>query len=192
MNPESVPSLEDVLDAYALETENDNATLERYLRDYPQYAAELVELSRQLDRPVDVSTMPLDAADRARIDAAWAQFASATDSAASSSLLALEPAKMRSIANALGVPRQILSAFREGRVIVETVPRLFIEHLAEAIGTPYEALRASLARAPSLVPNRSYKADEKPEIPQQVAFEQLLVDACVPPEKRAALLADKD
>jgi len=196
MNPESTPSLEDVLDAYALEAENDNATLERYLRDYPLYAAELVDLSHELDRPIDVSTAPLDAADRALIDVAWTRFASTAASDAFSPLLALEPSKMRAVASALGVPRQILSAFRERRVIVETVPRLFLERLAVALGTPLEVLRDSLPRAPNLfpqlVPNRSYKADEKPNATKQVSFEQLLIDACVPPEKRAALLAERD
>ncbi|MBL9187491.1 MAG: hypothetical protein JNK23_08450 [Opitutaceae bacterium] len=192
MNPEPVPSLQDVLEAYALELENDNATLERYIRAYPQYAPDLVEVSRELERPMDVSTAPLDAEDRTLVQNAWVQLNAIADSNATNSLLTLEPAKMRSIASSLGIPRQILSAFREGRVIVESIPRLFLEHLAEALGTPYEALRSSLARAPNLVPSRSYKADEKPITPQQVSFEQLLIDACVPPDKRAALLAKKD
>lgn len=196
MNPKSIPSLEDVLDAYALEVDNDNATLERYLRDYPQHAAELVELSRELDRPIDVSTTPLTEADQVLIAQAWTQFVSASSSAGSTPLLALQPAKMREIAGAFGLPRQVLSAFREGRVVVESVPRYFLEHLAEALGTPFEALRTSLAHAPNFLPrlaeNRSYKGDEKPEAPQQVTFEQLLVDARVPPDKIAELMSKKD
>lgn len=196
MNPKSIPSLEDVLDAYALEADNDNATLERYLRDYPQHAAELVELSRELDRPVDVSTTPLTEADHVLIAQAWTQFVSASGSATSTPLLALQPAKMREIAGTFGLPRQVLSAFRERRVVVESVPRYFLERLAEALGTPFEAFRTSLARAPNSLPrfaeNRSYKGDEKPEVPQQVTFEQLLVDARVPPDKIAELMGKKD
>lgn len=192
MNLESTPSLDDVLEAYALEADNDNATLERYLRDYPQHFAELIELSRELDRPLDPSTTPLDSTERAQITKAWIAFNSTSDSTDSSSLLVWAPEKMRSIASVLGVPRQVISAFRERRVILESVPRYFLEGLAEAIGAPCEALRASLVLAPSLASSRSYKADEKPSAPQQVTFEQLLIDACVSSEKRAELLAEKD
>ena len=193
MNTKSTPSLDDVLDAYAIEADNDNATLERYLREYPQYAADLVDLSRELDRPLDVSTAPLDAEERTLVAKAWAQFNFITDSAVSavsSSALVWDPEKMKTIANALGVPRQIISAFREGRVILESVPRRFLERMAEAFGATYEALRASLACAPDFAASRSYKADEKPKAPQPVTFEQLLIEACVSPEKRTELLAE--
>ncbi|MCL2330274.1 MAG: hypothetical protein FWC56_03130 [Phycisphaerae bacterium] len=190
MNTKSTPSLDDVLSAYALEADNDNATLERYLREYPQFAAELVDLSRELDRPLDMSTAPLDAEERALIAKAWAQFNSITDSAVSSSPLAWDSEKMKAIASALGVPRQIISAFREGRVILESVPRRFLERMAESFGATYEALRTSLARTPDFATSRSYKADEKPKAPQPVTFEQLLIEACVSPEKRTELLAE--
>ena len=48
----SAPSREDVLDAFAVEPNHERNTLERYLRDYPQYAAELVDLSRELSRVI--------------------------------------------------------------------------------------------------------------------------------------------
>lgn len=193
MNVKSTPSLNDVLEAYAIEADNDNATLERYLRDYPQYTAELVELSRELDCPLDVNTTPLDAADNARIAKAWAQFTSTNDpTVATSSAPAWDPVKMKAAASAFGVPRQIISAFREGRVILESVPRHFLERLAEILGATCEALEISLSRPPDLAVSRNYKADEKPKDPQRITFEQLLIDACVTPEKRAELLAEKD
>jgi hypothetical protein len=39
---------------------------------------------------------------------------------------------------------------------------------------------------------RSYKADGKPTASDQVTFEQVLIDAGVPAEKRAGLLAEAD
>jgi len=44
------PSLESVLDAFAVESEPDRLTLERYLRLFPEYANELIELSCELSR----------------------------------------------------------------------------------------------------------------------------------------------
>ena len=43
-----------------------------------------------------------------------------------------------------------------------------------------------------LAAGRSYKADGKPAIGGQVTFEQVLIDAGVPAEKRARLLAEAD
>ena len=46
------PSRESVLDAFAVESEPGRSTLERYLRLYPEYAGELIDLSRELSREV--------------------------------------------------------------------------------------------------------------------------------------------
>lgn len=69
--PESPPSLEDVLDAYSVEEDTGSATLQRYLRDYPEYAEELVDLSRELSRFSAHCSEPLTADDHALIDEAW-------------------------------------------------------------------------------------------------------------------------
>jgi hypothetical protein len=44
------PSRESVLDAFAIESEPGRSTLERYLRLYPEYAGELIDLSRAQSR----------------------------------------------------------------------------------------------------------------------------------------------
>jgi len=46
--------------------------------------------------------------------------------------------------------------------------------------------------ADQLAGARSYKADGKPSIGDQVTFEQALIEAGVPAEKRASLLAEAD
>ena len=67
----SAPSREDVLDAFAVEPNHERNTLERYLRDYPQYAAELVDLSRELSRVIFENKEPLSAEDQTLIEGAW-------------------------------------------------------------------------------------------------------------------------
>ena len=67
------PSRESVLDAFAVESELSRSTLERYLRLYPEYAGELIDLSRELNREACDDTAPLSAADRVLVDAAWSQ-----------------------------------------------------------------------------------------------------------------------
>jgi hypothetical protein len=98
MTPDpSIPSIADVLEAYALEAQNDAATLAKYLREFPRYTAELVEYSRELDRAIDASTAPMDAADQARIDAGWQKLSAAAKAAAISPLSRLTPAKTRAM-----------------------------------------------------------------------------------------------
>jgi hypothetical protein len=70
-DPNSDAALDDVLDAFAVEPTPGRDTLERYLRHYPQFANELIDLSRELHREVPAETGPESAEDQARIEAAW-------------------------------------------------------------------------------------------------------------------------
>lgn len=186
------PSRDDVLDAFAVEQDIGRETLERYLRDYPQYAAELVDLSRELSRVIVEDDEPLSAEDLALVDAAWRRHLEAAPMPIVDPIATLSVAESRTIARDLGVPRQIITAFRERKVIVASVPRRFLAHLASAVNSTVEAIESALAFPPLQSPARSYKADERPRTETPVTFEQLLIDAGVPEEKRALLMADDD
>jgi hypothetical protein len=62
---------EDVLNAFAIEEEPGKKTLERYLRDYPEYAGELIDLSREIHRKLEADAYPLSKDDMDMIDGAW-------------------------------------------------------------------------------------------------------------------------
>jgi hypothetical protein len=185
------PSREAVLDAFAVENEPGRSTLERYLRLYPEYAAELVDLSCEISREVFDDDAPLSAADRARIDSAWSRHAAALPAATSDLFSALALDDWRAIAQRLDVPRQVVTALRERRVSLVSVPPGVLRRLAEAMRTSVPQLRScwDLSRPVGV---RSYKADGKPVIGEQVTFEQLLIDAGVPAERRARLLAEAE
>lgn len=185
------PSRESVLDAFAVEDTPDRSTLERYLRLYPEYAAELVDLSRELTREAYDDTAPLSAADQALIDAAWTQHAAALPTAAADPFTALTVDDWRAVAQHLDVPRQVVTALRERRVSVISIPARFLQRLAEATRSSVAQLESSWGTA-QLAATRSYKADRKPTIGEQVTFEQVLIDAGVPAEKRARLLGEAD
>ena len=191
MNPtDKRPSRESVLDAFAVESELGRLTLERYLRLYPEYAGELIDLSRELCRETYEDAALLSAADQALIDAAWSQHARA-EPAAADPFAALTVDDWRAVAQVLDVPRQVVSALRERRVALVSIPRRFLAMLAGAMRSSVAQLQASWEPAPLIVA-RSYKADNKPGVGEQVTFEQVLIDAGVPSEKRARLLADAD
>lgn len=185
------PSREAVLDAFAVESEPDRTTLERYLSLYPEYAAELIDLARELSREISEDTTPLSAADRALIDAAWSQHAKARPEATRDPFAALTADDWRTVAQQLDVPRQVVTALRERRVSLLSIPHRFLRKLASAMRCSITQLELSWGATP-LVAVRSYKADAKPITGEQVTFEKVLIDAGVPVEKRTMLLKEID
>ncbi|WP_231565158.1 hypothetical protein [Sphingomonas sp. Ant H11] len=84
-----------------------------------------------------------------------------------------------------------MTALRERRVSLVSIPRRFLAILADAMRSSVAQLESSWGPA-HLIVARSYKADSKPVAGEQVTFEQVLIDAGVPAEKRARLLAEAD
>lgn len=185
------PSRESVLDAFAVESEPGRSTLERYLRLYPEYAGELIDLSCELSREASDDTAPLSAADQALIDAAWSRHAAAIPAATVDPFAALTVEDWRTVARGLDVPRQVVTALRERRVLLLSIPRRFLQRFAEATRSTLAQLEASWGLG-QLAGARSYKAHGKPTASEQVTFEQVLIDAGVPADKRARLLAEAD
>jgi hypothetical protein len=183
------PSREAVLDAFAVESVPDRSTLEQYLRLYPEYAAELVDLSRELCREDRDDTTPLTAADRKLLDAAWARHAAAQPTAAADPFAALTADDWRAVARRLDVPRQVVTALRERRVLLISIPKRFLQMFADAAGSTIALVEASWGSPESSLA-RSYKADSKPTVGEQVTLEQVLIEGGVPAEKRARLLAE--
>ena len=190
--PTPQPSLEDVLDAFAVEPDPGRQTLERYLRDYPRYAADLIDFSRELSRSVFEDEEPLSSEDQLLIDEAWQRHLKTTPEEIPDPFASLSVEELREIAGRLEVPRQVVTAFRQRRVIISTVPRRFLSRLATAMSTTVERLVGVLELPPVPSPERSYKADSKLGVDASVTFEQILMDAGVSDQKRTALLADDD
>lgn len=188
------PTLEEVLDAYAVEVVHDRATLENYLRDFPQFSEELVELSREVSRVVEYDESPLSATEEALIEKAWqnhvqpiAQSADEIDPLAN-----LSVPQLREVAHQLGVPRQVITAFRERRVMLESVPKSFLAAFARALSCTVDLLSSVISETSGSDFSRSYKADIKPTAGEAISFEKLLIDAGVSEAKCADLLAEKD
>jgi hypothetical protein len=192
-SPTQNPSLEDALGAFSVETNPGRETLELYLRRYPQFAEALIDLSRELHRASPSPAALLAAEDEARIDAAWRRHVEALSPQAQADLFAaFSTQELRDLSKALDVPRQVITAFRDRRVILDSVPRHFLGRLAALVHQPLERLAATLAPVGQPAIARSYKSDAKPTVGEPVTFERLLIDAGVPDDKRAQLLADAD
>lgn len=191
--------LDDVLESFALEAEADTTALARYLRDYPQYALALVDLSHEMGQTLPDKPAPLSPRDEARIASAWTRFATSgtktIDAAKTRSASVFEgrsAAEMKTLAAKLGVPRQVVAAVRDRRVLIDTIPRAFLTRMATGMGARVEDLMASIAGVRSTTLAASYKADTRPVLSEQVPFERILIDAGVSAETRAGILAEVD
>lgn len=191
MNPNAhQPSREDVLDAFAVEPSHGREILERYLREYPHFSNELVDLSRELSRVPDGAERPMSLQEQAMVEAAWQQHMPIETKSAKDPLADLSVAQLREIAVQLDVPRQVVTAFRERRIVATSVPRRFLTRMAAALNCTVDLLVSTLTLPSGAVLARSYKSDGKPSAETAATFERLLIDAGVSEEKRTALLAD--
>jgi ATP-dependent Clp protease ATP-binding subunit ClpA len=192
----SEPDRADVLEEFALEAEQDPQALERYIERYPDLAIDLVDAARELMRAIQTNPKPLSRSEEALIDALWERYstgvpataAAPVDAGASPVLRGRPIQDMREIAKKLGLPRQVVTALRQGRVIFATLPDRFLGMLAIAAGATVEAARAELDISRPLASAGSFKADKKISQPQQVSFEQILIDAKVDKATRQRLL----
>lgn len=178
-----------VLELFAMEPDTGGLTLQRYLRKYPEYTTQLVDLSQEIFRFSIQEERPLSADDHVRIDTAWSRIHSVPNTVVIDPFTALSVPQLREIAQSLKVPRQIVTAFRERTVIVSSVPKHFLEHVARLVGRNVQELLGILALPPQSL-TRSYKANNKPTEAIQVTFEQLLRDAGLSDEDIKLLLVD--
>jgi hypothetical protein len=187
-------ALEDVLDLFQMEKVHDGEVLARYVKAHPEFALQLIDLSRLIATPELDDDAALSAIDQSRIDAAWIVHKAAGPELPEgpNPLDALVGERGKALAATLGVPRQIVTCLRERKVDPSRTPRPILRTLAEALEIPEAHVIAAMRQPPAFATARSFKADEKPGATGQVSFEQVLIDAGVPEADRARLLADGD
>jgi hypothetical protein len=131
------PSREDVLDAFAVETIPDRATLERYLRLYTRRP-----VARARPR-MPRRDGPLTAEDSKLLDAAWERHAAALPTVATEPFASLTADDWRAVARRLDVPRQVVTALRERRVLLISIPKRFLQMFADAVGSTMALIEAA-------------------------------------------------
>lgn len=188
---------EDILYAFALEPNHDRATLERYLREYPDLAEELIDLMGELRlgrarRP----SFAEQAADTGA-GAAWQEFLAcgpeeACAAEAPNPFARFKGQAFADLADALDVPRSFLTPFRDGLVAAASIPAAFRRRLADAMGVTVEAIQTYLL-APQPAPiARAFKSDGKPSHQGQKTFRELVESTEMSDERRRILLQDCD
>jgi hypothetical protein len=183
--------LQDVLDEFMMEEGQGSEVLARYVQEYPQFATQLIDFSILAASDDDDDQNELSAIDQSRIDAAWIAFSAidTNDTPASDPLAKLSGSKGKSVAEALGVPRQVVSCFREHKVIATSVPHDVLQIFADELEVPTAHVIAAMSRQFGGFGGRQFKAYGKPSTGEQVSFEQVLIDAGVSEADRSRLLS---
>ncbi|CAO3405514.1 hypothetical protein [Azospirillum palustre] len=184
---------EEILLEFAAEPQHDRKTLERYLRDHPNLAEELVDLSLELRLQRTTSTQSVST-DEEWVEASLRSFKAMMGTgpvATADPFALLSSTELVAVRRRLNVPSAVLLGFRSRIVDVATVPVRFFEALARELDSTPEGLRRFLAAPPRVAAGLSYKADGAPMLDgERISFEKLLLDARVPEEDRKRLLAE--
>jgi hypothetical protein len=185
--------LEEVLLAFSVEPVHDRATLERYLKQYPQFSEDLVDMSHELrlgGRGVSDSVE-----DEATFQRALKQFVGTAPRVSGTSVNPFDAFRglaFAELADTLRVPRSILIAFRDRLVIESSVPSAFAARIARSARTTVADLMAHLQQPPVLAATANYKADQKPTASGKVALDALLDASGVTPEQKADIYTAVD
>lgn len=185
MAKHSEASRDDVLYAFAMDHETGGSSpLARYLKDYPQFAIDLVEFSRELSR--EVSDEPLDAEELAYLDGKMGRL---RESAVTLSNLQAAPTRLfTEAATALGLPLQVGLALRERRIEVASLPGRLLEKLAQALHASATTVHSFLSMPAQVSTLRANKSNNKPGPALKVPLERLLADAGMDEARITALL----
>ncbi len=172
-------SRDDVLNDFSIEFDYSKETLLKFVREFPEYANDLVDLSIELFREVDESR-PLTLENKVSIQSAMDRFRN--ELALQQEPVNIAPQLFLNAANELQLPRQVLMAFGGRRVELASIPLHFLEKLAGILKVTITQLQAFLSLPPQQ-PQRSYKSNVKPTASDKVSFEKVLRDALIPEEK---------
>lgn len=184
------PPFDDVLEAFALEPDTGKATLERYLRDYPEYSEAILDFATEIAKGDVVRNEPFSARELALIETGWEKHVKAAPKLIADPFAILSGVELGKIAAMLQVPKQVLTALRDRTIVAASIPKRFAKRLAAEIHSDLDTLMAFFAFPPALSVARSRKSDAKPKIAERKTFEQVLTDAGVAPEIRKYLLMD--
>jgi hypothetical protein len=188
---------EGVLYAFAVEPSHDQTTLERYLRQYPELAEEIVDLLSELRlgevyRPEFSAMVPDLGADAALQEflACGPQQGCITE--APNPFARFFGIPFVELADTLNIPRSFLTPFRDGLVVAASIPSPFVQRLAKAMDATIETLEAHFLTSRPGPIARAFSSQETPSHQGQATFRELIENTEMSDEQRRLLLQDID
>ncbi|ODR93290.1 hypothetical protein [Sinorhizobium alkalisoli] len=176
---------EETLSAFAVEPSHDKATLDFYLKQHPELANELIDLSLELEM-ADPTEEDVFDTDSAIVNTAWAAFIAGGATYAPITAASFT----REVAHSLGIKSSALMGLRDKKVEIQSLPIAFSTRLSRALATSVERLVEYLAGPQAMPVGASFKSDAKPEQKSKISIEQLLAECGHTPEQIANILRE--
>jgi hypothetical protein len=200
MNTNSDEMRDEVLYAFSVEPNKDSVTLEKYLREYPQYKEELIDLSIEIFANPNQDFSPVSEGDSKEAELVWERFQSSltTETTVSGSssvknpLLNLDRSRFRALAKKLGVNSLFLTMLRDRTIKVSTIPTQLIGILAKELDVSSDVMRNALVGEPTVSSSVRFKADGKPTATEQVSFDEALDSCSLSDSQKEKLMEMKD
>lgn len=193
----SISTEEEVLLAFAVEEQHDHLMLERYIKQYPQYATALVDCSIEflLDSPHFKSEE--EHSSDAAVDRAWKQFEVSIPCAVRrksfvNPFAQLSSTAFREIAKKLNVNSLFLGRVRDRTIKSGTYPLRFVQKIACELGISVDNMLEYLASPPTIVSSQSFKSSVKPTVSEQISFDQAAKTSQLTQTQEEALAALRD
>lgn len=188
---------EEILLSFAVEHDQEDGILERYLRQYPHLADQLIDLSLELRLRRSTGEKATDPTDEQWVEASLATFRAALPVQISAEMTdpfaKVSAQELIALRRELGVPSGVIQGFSSRLVDIASVPAWVVDTFASYLRSTADELRTFMAAPPRLTPGISYKADVTPSAKKEkITFEDLLKQCKVPDERRHQLLASQD
>jgi hypothetical protein len=186
---------ESVLMAFSMEPSHGRETLERYVREYPQHTAALIECSIDLFYEPSAGDVPAAEVPDSVMDKAWQRFERALqqpDAEVANPFAKLNTSNFKSLARGLDVSNVFLMRVRDRSIRAATIPARFVERLASELGVTVQAVGAYLQGPPGMVSGQAFRSSVKPSVGEQITFDQAVTTSQLTPEQQATLKALAD
>jgi hypothetical protein len=152
---------EEILLSFAVEHDQDGGILERYLRQYPHLAEQLIDLSLELRLRRATGETATDPTDEQWVEESLATLravlpvqipAELTDPFAK-----ISAQELIALRRELGVPSGVIQGFSSRLVDIASVPAWVVDTIASYLRSTADELRNFMAAPPRLAPGISYK-----------------------------------
>ncbi|WP_372164540.1 hypothetical protein [Xanthomonas euvesicatoria] len=186
---------ESVLMAFSMESSHGRETLERYIREYPQHTAALIDCSIDLTHEPPAGDAQAPELPDSSVDKAWHRFERAVQqpyTEAANPFAKLDRSSFKSLARSLDVSNLFLMRVRDRAILAATIPAQFVEKLASELGATVQAVGAYLQGPPRMVSGQVFRSDVKPSVGEQITFDQAAQTSQLTPEQQATLKSFSD
>jgi hypothetical protein len=184
------PNEDEVLLAFSVEPTHDLATLERYLRRYPQFAGGLIDCSIELEHSPDAVEISKTVTPAST--AAWDRFQVAMGIEISPTMnpfARLSSEAFKAVAAELHMNVLLLMRLRDRAIKFATIPGPLVRMLAGKLGVGTDGMEKYLGSMPALDGgNLQFKSASKPSPMPQIDFAEAVRTSQLTEEQQQQLL----